>query len=65
MTVYSDQRLRDGTEIIVVNPVSIASIMRGFFTPTSSSVQQAKPLHVPIEPVGRQFHWNRNRLRNY
>jgi hypothetical protein len=55
MTVYSDQLQRDSTEIIVVDPISIASIIiRGLFS-ADLFVKQAKPSRVTIEPVGRQF----------
>jgi hypothetical protein len=38
------RRRRDGTEVIVVNPVSTVSIIRGLFS-TAVSIQQPKLLH--------------------
>jgi hypothetical protein len=51
MTVYNDYWRRDSTEI-VVNLVSIASIIRGLFSP-APTIQQANPLHITIETVER------------
>lgn len=51
-----------GTTNIVVNPISIASIICGLFS-LAPSVKPAVPLHVTIETVRRQFHCNDDRRR--
>jgi len=46
---------RGGTAITIVNPGSIASIIRSLISPAPSD-QPAMPLHITIETVWLQFH---------